>query len=54
MSKQQNGNKYKRILLKLSGEELLGERNLGIDPKILDNNLGNLAAAPDAAARNNG
>ena len=37
MSNQQNGNKYKRILLKLSGEELLGERNLGIDPKILDN-----------------
>ena len=37
MSADHNGNKYKRILLKLSGEELLGERNLGIDPKILDN-----------------
>ena len=37
MSADHNGTKYKRILLKLSGEELLGERNLGIDPKILDN-----------------
>jgi len=26
---------YKRILLKLSGEALLGERQYGIDPKIL-------------------
>ncbi len=37
MSADHNGNRYRRILLKLSGEELLGERNLGIDPKILDN-----------------
>ena len=28
--------KYKRILLKLSGEELSGEVGFGIDPKILD------------------
>lgn len=28
--------KYKRILLKLSGEELSGEAGFGIDPKILD------------------
>jgi uridylate kinase len=28
-------NKYKRILLKLSGEALLGEANYGIDPKVL-------------------
>jgi uridylate kinase len=27
--------KYKRILLKLSGEALLGEANYGIDPKVL-------------------
>jgi len=27
--------KYKRILLKLSGEALMGDRNYGIDPKIL-------------------
>ncbi|MEQ9208519.1 MAG: UMP kinase, partial [Pseudomonadales bacterium] len=28
--------KYKRILLKLSGEELTGEEGFGIDPKVLD------------------
>lgn len=28
--------KYKRILLKLSGEALAGDENFGIDPKILD------------------
>ncbi|MEM1153517.1 MAG: UMP kinase [Pseudomonadota bacterium] len=28
--------KYKRILLKLSGEALTGDENFGIDPKILD------------------
>ena len=28
--------KYKRILLKLSGEELSGEVGFGIDPKVLD------------------
>lgn len=27
--------KYKRILLKLSGEALMGEENFGIDPKVL-------------------
>jgi len=27
---------YKRILLKLSGEALMGEENFGIDPKVLD------------------
>ncbi|HST27262.1 MAG TPA: UMP kinase, partial [Rudaea sp.] len=27
--------KYKRILLKLSGEALLGEADYGIDPKVL-------------------
>ena len=29
-------NKYKRILLKLSGEALLGDANYGIDPKVLN------------------
>ena len=29
-------NKYKRILLKLSGEALMGEQNFGIDPKVLE------------------
>lgn len=28
--------KYKRILLKLSGEELVGDEGFGIDPKVLD------------------
>ena len=28
--------KYKRILLKLSGEELMGDGGFGIDPKVLD------------------
>ena len=28
--------KYKRILLKLSGEELMGSETFGIDPKVLD------------------
>ena len=28
--------KYKRILLKLSGEELMGSEGFGIDPKVLD------------------
>ena len=28
--------KYSRILLKLSGESLMGERNYGIDPKMLE------------------
>lgn len=28
--------KYKRILLKLSGEELMGEQGFGIDPRVLD------------------
>ncbi|HRA38215.1 MAG TPA: UMP kinase, partial [Pseudomonadota bacterium] len=28
--------KYKRILLKLSGEALMGELDYGIDPKVID------------------
>src|SRR5690554_8230943 len=28
--------KYKRILLKLSGEALMGTEDFGIDPKVLD------------------
>ena len=28
--------KYKRILLKLSGEALMGDMDFGIDPKVLD------------------
>ncbi len=33
---QKNFMKYKRILLKLSGEALMGEQQFGIDPKILE------------------
>ena len=28
--------KYSRVLLKLSGESLMGDRNYGIDPKMLE------------------
>ncbi|TFH68872.1 UMP kinase [Gammaproteobacteria bacterium LSUCC0057] len=36
MSSQAKEKKYKRILLKLSGEELMGSEGFGIDPKVLD------------------
>ena len=36
MPPQVGDKKYKRILLKLSGEALTGQENFGIDPKILD------------------
>lgn len=36
VSKAAKDKKYKRILLKLSGEELVGEEGFGIDPKVLD------------------
>ncbi len=36
MSDHKQGSKYKRILLKLSGEALVGSENFGIDPKVLD------------------
>lgn len=35
-SKTTKDKKYKRILLKLSGEELMGRETFGIDPKVLD------------------
>ena len=31
--------KYKRILLKLSGEALMGDKNYGIDSNLLENIL---------------
>ncbi len=34
--------KYRRILLKLSGEALMGEQNFGIDPKVLDRMAGEI------------
>lgn len=36
MSNPGTDKKYKRILLKLSGEELMGDGDFGIDPKVLD------------------
>ena len=36
MPQSSGDKKYKRILLKLSGEQLTGSENFGIDPKILD------------------
>ena len=36
MSKPSRTLKYRRILLKLSGEALMGDQNFGIDPKVLD------------------
>lgn len=36
MTTAKRDKKYKRILLKLSGEELMGEEGFGIDPKVLD------------------
>ncbi len=36
MERSKKDKKYKRILLKLSGEELMGSEGFGIDPKVLD------------------
>ncbi|TVS16099.1 MAG: UMP kinase [Gammaproteobacteria bacterium] len=36
MARESRTPRYGRILLKLSGEALLGEQNFGIDPKVLD------------------
>lgn len=36
MPSQNRDRKYKRILLKLSGEALTGDEDFGIDPKVLD------------------
>lgn len=36
MTGKNRDKKYKRILLKLSGEALMGEGDFGIDPKVLD------------------
>ncbi|MDH2434559.1 UMP kinase [Pokkaliibacter sp. MBI-7] len=36
MATEKNQAKYKRILLKLSGEALMGDESFGIDPKVLN------------------
>lgn len=43
MNKQQGKPVYKRILVKMSGEALMGEEGFGIDPKVLDRFAGELA-----------
>ena len=35
--------KYRRVLLKLSGEALMGEEAYGIDPKIIDRLAGEIS-----------
>jgi len=36
MPKSEKQSKYQRVLLKLSGEALMGDEAFGIDPKVLD------------------
>jgi len=36
MSENKNDTIYKRVLLKLSGEALMGDQEFGIDPKVID------------------
>ena len=46
--------RYKRILLKLSGEALMGSEEFGIDPKVLDRmalEVGQLVGELDRIAR---
>ena len=37
--------KYRRVLLKLSGEALMGDRGFGIDPKVVDRLAGEIVEA---------
>lgn len=39
--------KYNRILLKLSGESLMGDRNYGLDPRMLDQYAADIKAITD-------
>ena len=43
--------KYKRVLLKLSGEALMGNQQYGIDPQRLDDHAEEIAAAVKAGAQ---
>ena len=43
--------KYKRVLLKLSGEALMGNQQYGIDPQRLNDYAGEIAAAVKAGAQ---
>src|SRR5690606_41653654 len=42
--------KYRRILLKLSGEALMGDEDYGIDPKVLKTLAGEIVEAQRAGA----
>jgi uridylate kinase len=42
--------KYKRILLKLSGESLMGEQQFGIDPKVLEQYASEIKSIVDMGA----
>jgi uridylate kinase len=44
MDKKARGLKYKRVLLKLSGEALLGQESYGVDPKVIARVSGEIAA----------
>ncbi len=44
MDKKTRGLKYKRVLLKLSGEALLGQESYGVDPKVIARVSGEIAA----------
>lgn len=43
--------KYNRILLKLSGESLMGDRNFGIDPKMLEQYATDIKAITDVGVQ---
>jgi uridylate kinase len=44
MDKKAPSLKYKRVLLKLSGEALLGQESYGVDPKVIERVCGEIAA----------
>lgn len=43
--------KYKRVLLKLSGESLMGKNGYGIDPKVLDFFAGEIKKVHDVGVQ---
>jgi uridylate kinase len=44
MGKKARVLKYKRVLLKLSGEALLGQESYGVDPKVIERVSSEIAA----------
>ena len=45
-TKPAEGYKYHRVLLKLSGEALMGDNGYGIDPKVIDDLAAWIARRP--------